>query len=77
MSDLAEKPKVNLDLWDLFIIISLFSFHKLNYSKIFPFKCIRQQIGPWYQVGQSQPMRIILNKHGGTYILNATYHAQR
>ena len=43
MSGLAEKSNVNIDLWDLFIIIS---FHKLNLSKIFTFKCIREQIGP-------------------------------
>ena len=58
MSDLAERSKVNLDLWNLFIaIVSLDKtyqvrimtkastvFKKINFSKIFPFKCIRKQI---------------------------------
>ena len=58
MSDLAERSKVNLDLWNLFIaivslgqtyqvrIMTLAStvFQKINFSKKFPFKCIRKQI---------------------------------
>ena len=58
MSDLAEGSKVNLDLWNLFIaIVSLgltyqvklmtkasTVFKKINFSKKFPFKCIRKQI---------------------------------
>ena len=53
MSGLAERPKVNLDLWNLFIRlnipsennnIGLISFQKINFSKISPFKCIRKQI---------------------------------
>ena len=58
MSNLAERSKVNLDLWNLFIaIVSLgltyqmrimtkasTVFKKINFSKIFPFKCIRKQI---------------------------------
>ena len=58
MSDLAERSKVNLDLWNLFIaivsidltyqvrIMTLAStvFKKSAYQKKFPFKCIRKQI---------------------------------
>ena len=58
MSDLAERSNVNLDLWNLFIaIVSLgltyqvrimtkasTVFKKINFSKNFPFKCIRKQI---------------------------------
>ena len=58
MSDLAERSKFNLDLWNLFItIVSLVLtyqvrimtkaftvFKKINFSKNFPFKCIRKQI---------------------------------
>ena len=46
MSDLTEKSKVIIDFWDYFIIVSLISFHKHNLSKISPFKCIRERIGP-------------------------------
>ena len=55
---LVEKLKVNLDLWNLFIaIVALgltyqvknidFGFNgiqKINFSKNFPFECIRMQI---------------------------------
>ena len=56
MSGLAERSKVNLDLWNLFIAIvtlnissenndiGFSSFQKINFSKISPFKCIRKQI---------------------------------
>ena len=58
MSDLAERSKVNLDLWNLSIaivslgltyqvgIMTLAStvFKKSTFQKKFPFKCIRQQI---------------------------------
>ena len=57
MSDLAERSKVNLDLWNLSIaIVSLGLIYqvgimtlastvfKKNFSKNFPFKCIRKQI---------------------------------
>ena len=57
MSGLAERSKVNLDLWNLFIAIvtrlnissenndiGLSSFQKINFSKISPLKCIRKQI---------------------------------
>ena len=58
MSDLAERSKVNLDLWNLFIaIVSLDQkyqvrimtkastvFKQINFSKTFPFKCTRKQI---------------------------------
>ena len=58
MSDLAERSKVNLDLWNLSIaivslgltyqvsIMTLASrvLKKINFSKKFPFKSIRQQI---------------------------------
>ena len=58
MSDFAERSKVNLDLWNLFIAIVSLSltyqvrimtkastvFKKINFSKKFPFKCIRKQI---------------------------------
>ena len=58
MSNLAERSKVNLDLWNLFIaIVSLGSiyqvrimtkastvFKKINFSKKFPVTCIRKQI---------------------------------
>ena len=58
MSDLAERSKVNLDLWNLFIaIVSLgltyqvrvmtlasIVLKKINFSKNFPFKCIIKQI---------------------------------
>ena len=58
MSDLAERSMVNLDLWNLFIaIVSLGYIYqviimtkastvlkKINFSKYFPFKCIRKQI---------------------------------
>ena len=58
MSNLAERSKVNLDLWNLFIAIVSFGltyqmrkmpkasivFKKINFSKNFPFKCIRKQI---------------------------------
>ena len=57
MSDLAERSKVNLDLWNLFMaIVSLgltyqvrimtkayTVFKKINFSKNFPCKCIRKQ----------------------------------
>ena len=58
MSGLAERSKVNIDLWNLFIAIvtldytyqvrimtlALVVFKKINFSKISPFKCIRKQI---------------------------------
>ena len=58
MSGLAERSKVNLDLWNLFIAIvslgltyqvrivtlALTVFKKINFSKNSPFKCIRKQI---------------------------------
>ena len=58
MIDLAERSKINLDLWNLFIaIVSLgltyqvrimtkasTIFKKINFSKHFRFKCIRKQI---------------------------------
>ena len=58
MSDLTERSKVNLTLWNLSIaIVSLgytyqvkimtkasTVFKKINFSKKFPFKCIRKQI---------------------------------
>ena len=51
MSDLAERSKVNLDLWNCFItnrvrIMTKASivFKKINFSKKFPFKSIRKQI---------------------------------
>ena len=58
MSDLAERSKVNLDLWNLFIaivsidltyqvrIMTLAStvFKKSTFQKKIPFKCIRKQI---------------------------------
>ena len=58
MSDLAERSKVNLDLWNLFIaIVSLGQtyqvrimtfastvFKKSTFQKKIPFKCIRKQI---------------------------------
>ena len=53
MSGLAERSKVNLDLWNLSIAtvtlgenndIGFSSFQKINFSKISPFKCIRKQI---------------------------------
>ena len=58
MSNLAERSKVNLDLWNLFIaivslgltyqvrIMTLAStvFKKIYFSKKIPFKCIRKQI---------------------------------
>ena len=58
MSGLAERSKVNLDLWNLFIAIVTLDytyqvrittlasvvFKKINFSKISPFKCIRKQI---------------------------------
>ena len=53
MSGLAERSKVNLDLWKLFIAINISSenndigfssFQKINFSTISPFKCIRKQI---------------------------------
>ena len=34
-------------------------FKKINFSEIFPFKCIRKQIWPWRLVGQGQPRIII------------------
>ena len=34
-------------------------FKKINFSEIFPFKCIRKQIWPWRKVGQGQPRIII------------------
>ena len=37
-----------------------YSFQKkINFSKIFPFKCIRKQIWPWSKAGQGQPRIII------------------
>ena len=59
MSDLVERSKVNLDLWNLFIAIVLLVltfqvrimnkagtvFKKINFSKKIPFKCIRKQRG--------------------------------
>ena len=55
MSDLAERSKVNLDLWNLFIAIVSFSFNFnisnenndkgfYSFQKNIPFKCIRKQI---------------------------------
>ena len=55
MSDLAERSKVNLDLRNLFLAITLIYqvrimtkastvFKKINLSRNFPFKCIRKQI---------------------------------
>ena len=58
MSNFAKRSKVNLDLWNLFIaIVSLGKtyqvrmmtkastvFKKINFSKNFPYKCIRKQI---------------------------------
>ena len=58
MSDLAERSKVNLDLWNLFIaIVSLgltYQVRKMTKAstvlktkstfKKFPFKCIRKKI---------------------------------
>ena len=58
MSDLAERSKVNLDLWNLYIaivsidltyqvrIMTLAStvFKKSTFQKKFPFKCFRKQI---------------------------------
>ena len=58
MSDLAERSKANLDLWNLFIaIVSLGQTYQvrimttastvlkiINFSKKFPLKCIRKQI---------------------------------
>ena len=58
MSGLAERSKVNLDLWNLFLaIVTLDKIYqvrimtlasvvlkKINFSKISPFKCIREQI---------------------------------
>ena len=58
MSDFAKRSKVNLELWNLFIaIVSLgytyqvrimtkasTVFKKINFSIIFPCKCIRKQI---------------------------------
>ena len=58
MRDLAERSKVNLDLWNLFIaIISLSEryqerimtkastvFKKINFSKRFQIKCKRKKI---------------------------------
>ena len=66
MSDLAERSKVNLDLWNLFIAIVSLGYtyqvrimtkastilKKINFSKNFSFKCIRKQIWPWHLVGQ-------------------------
>ena len=57
MSDLAERSKVNLDLWNLFIAFVLLGqtyqerimtkastvFKKIKFSKKIPFKCIRKQ----------------------------------
>ena len=34
-------------------------FKNINFSEIFPFKCIRKQIWPWRLVGQGQPRIII------------------
>ena len=58
MSDLAERSKVNLDLWNIFIAIvsSDLTYQvrimtkastvvkKINFSQNFPFKYIRKQI---------------------------------
>ena len=54
MSDLAERSKVNLDLWNLFLAIDIssenndygfYSFKKKStFQKKIPFKCIRKQI---------------------------------
>ena len=55
---LAERSKVNFDIWNLYIaivtldktyqvrIMTLASivFKKINFSKISPFQCIRKQI---------------------------------
>ena len=56
--------KVNLDLWNLFIdIVSIIRlnisrenngykastvYKKIEFSKMFPFKCILKQIWPWH-----------------------------
>ena len=52
---LAESSKVNLHLWNLFIVIvsldrttssdyNKITFQKIIFSKQFPLKCIRKQI---------------------------------
>ena len=51
MSNLAERSKVNLDLWNLFIAIITSENNEfgsnnfqIHFSILFPFKCIRKQI---------------------------------
>ena len=55
---------IYLDLCNLFIAIVTLGLastvlKKINFSKSFPFKCIRKQIWPWGKVGQCQPRIII------------------
>ena len=71
--NLAERLKVNLDLWNLFIdIVSLRLTYQVRimtlvptvlknqlFKKKNPFKCIRKQNRPWSLVGQGQSRIII------------------
>ena len=38
---------------------------KINFSKYFPFKCIRKQLWPWRKVGQGQPRIVIWTNLAG------------
>ena len=41
------------------IMILTYSYRKMNISRFFPYKCIRNQILPCCKVGQGQPRIII------------------
>ena len=46
------------------------SFQKINFSKIFAFRCIMKQIWPWRKLGQGQPRIIIsTNLVGPTFLM--------
>ena len=88
---LADRSKVNLDFWNLFIaIVTLLStyevrimtlastvFKKNNLSKKFQFKCIRKHIWPWHKVGQGQPRIIIWTNIAGPTSPMLTYQVPR
>ena len=83
---LAERSKVSLDLWTLFIDTRLnissqnndFGFHSIknNFSKYFPFKCIKANLTLTLSRSRSSWFHH-LNKLGRPQIPNATYKVSR
>ena len=69
----SKSQRQSLTLGNYQLIISLRStyqvrimnlastaFKKINFSKIFQFKCIRRKIWPWRKVGQGQPRSLFI-----------------